>query len=95
MLLNQTALVDAFEGLWEVDKVGGGSSYFGREQRVFLALWMNRYACGGLDVSLDAFKVKQMLCSHKWMAFAMMLLASSCAVTTTTTMGTSTRTACR
>ena len=69
-LVNQAVSVKAFQTIW------GSKSVFRHEQHAFLALWMNRYSCGGLEVSADAYDVRQKLCTEKWMAFATTLLAS-------------------
>lgn len=74
-LVNQAVSVKAFPALWT------NESIFHREQHAFLALWMNRYACGGLDASADANHVREKLCSEEWMAFATTLLSSPDAVT--------------
>jgi len=74
-LTNQVVSAKVFPNLWIT------SSVFEREQHAFLAFWMNRYACGGTDVSIDAYQVREVLCSEGWMSFATTLLASPDKVT--------------
>ncbi len=69
-LVNQAVSVKAFPTIWAT------KSIFRQEQYAFLALWMNRYACGGYDVSADGNHVRQKLCTDEWVAFATTLLAS-------------------
>mmetsp|Transcript_8695 Transcript_8695/g.12997 ORF Transcript_8695/g.12997 Transcript_8695/m.12997 type:complete len:719 (-) Transcript_8695:92-2248(-) len=69
-LVNQSVSVKTFPVIWTTESV------FFREQHGFLALWMNRYACGGLQVSADANLVREELCSEEWISFAMQNLAS-------------------
>ena len=74
-LYNQAVSVKTFPALWTTE------SMFYREQHAFLALWMTRYACAGPLVSVDAYQVREKLCSEEWMAFATTLLASPDTVT--------------
>ncbi len=69
-LVNQSVSVKTFPFIWTTESV------FFREQHGFLALWMNRYACGGLQVSADANQVREKLCSEEWISFATQNLAS-------------------
>jgi len=69
-LVNQAVSVKTFPVLWS------SKSLFKREQHAFLALWMNRYAAGGYDVSWDAYTARQLICSKQWIAFLSTLVAS-------------------
>ena len=65
----------------ELPALWSSTSIFQREQHAFLALWMNRYANGGFDVSYDANIVRSQICCNEWLSFAMTLLASPDPVT--------------
>ena len=69
-LVNQAVSLKSFISLWTAESI------FFHEQHAFLAFWINRYSCGGLDVSADAYSVREKLCSREWLAFTTTLLAS-------------------